>query len=127
LLELYARAACFALAPAVQSDGDRDGVPNVILEAMACGIPTVATAISGIPEVIRDGRTGVLVSAGDPAGLADALRRLLAEPERARELGDAGRLLVRSEFDLAECAAPIADLLRLQLPTIPRPRAAALA
>jgi glycosyltransferase involved in cell wall biosynthesis len=125
LLELYARAACFAMAPAVQSDGDRDGVPNVLLEAMACGIPTVATAISGIPEVIRDGHTGVLVPSRDPAALADALQRLLAEPARAQQLGDAGRLLVQSEFDLHECAAPVADLLWRQLPTTPRAPVAA--
>jgi glycosyltransferase involved in cell wall biosynthesis len=115
LLELYARAACFVLAPAVQSDGDRDGVPNVILEAMACGVPTVATAISGIPEVIQDGRTGVLVPSGDCTVLADALQLLLAEPGRAQQLGDAGRRLVESQFDLADCAAPVVELLRLRL------------
>jgi D-inositol-3-phosphate glycosyltransferase len=70
--------------------------------------------------VIRDGYTGVLVPSRDPAALADALQELLADPARAQQLGDAGRLLVQSEFDLHECAAPVADLLRLQLPTTPR-------
>jgi glycosyltransferase involved in cell wall biosynthesis len=115
LLDFYARAACFVMAPAVQSDGDRDGVPNVILEAMACGVPTVATAISGIPEVIEDGRTGVLVPSGDRDALADALQLLLAVPERAQQLGDAGRRVVHSEFELADCTAPVVELLRLRL------------
>jgi glycosyltransferase involved in cell wall biosynthesis len=131
LLEFYARAACFVLAPAVQADGDRDGVPNVILEAMACGVPTVATAISGIPEVIQDGRTGLLVPSGDRTALADVLQLLLAAPERAQQLGDAGRVAVHSEFDLADCTAPVVELLRLRLglrlPAHPREPAAASA
>lgn len=115
LVELYQRAAVFALTPAVQADGDRDGIPNVILEAMASGVPVVASAISGIPEVIEHGRTGLLVAPDDPAALADALVRLLRDPAAAEALGRTGEAFVRESFDPAQCVAPVADLLRESL------------
>jgi len=112
LVEFYRTAAVFALTPDVQPDGDRDGIPNVILEAMACGVPVVASAISGIPEAIENQRTGLLVPPADPRELADALERLLADPAAAEDLGRAGEVAVRSAFDPAACAAPVVDLLR---------------
>lgn len=118
LVEFYRRAAVFALAPAVQADGDRDGVPNVILEAMACGVPVVASAISGIPEVVDHNRTGLLVPPGDTTALAAALERLLGDPAAAQTLGAAGADSVRASFDLAGCVASVADLLRAQLDAV---------
>jgi glycosyltransferase involved in cell wall biosynthesis len=115
LVPFYRRAAVFALAPAVQPDGDRDGIPNVILEAMACATPVVASAVSGIPEVVRDGRTGWLVPSEDPGALADALQKVLAHPAEAEALGAAGEAAVRSGFEITGCVAPVADLLREQL------------
>jgi glycosyltransferase involved in cell wall biosynthesis len=99
VIEAYATASVFALPCVTASDGDRDGIPNVILEAMAMGLPVVSTRHSGIPEVVEDGVTGLLVSPGDVEGLADALATLLDDPERRAELGRAGRRRVASEFD----------------------------
>src|SRR5262249_20949455 len=91
LVQEYARADVFALSPVVTGGGDRDGGPNVLIEAMACGVPVVATAISGIPELIEDGVTGLLVPPDDPAALAGAIERLLGDPALRRRLGEAGQ------------------------------------
>lgn len=89
-------------------DGDRDGIPNAMLEAMASGLPVVATALSGIPEVVRDGTDGLLVAPRDPAALAEALARVLEDPILADRLGAAARARVENsfaaEFCLESCA-----------------------
>ena len=95
----------------VQSDGAMDGIPNVVLEAMACGLPVVTTAVAGIPEVARDGTTALLVPERDPEALARALERLGREPELAGRLSRAARALVETEFDLRKTARELAELL----------------
>ncbi|MBC7802656.1 MAG: glycosyltransferase family 4 protein, partial [Candidatus Parcubacteria bacterium] len=102
LLAEYRAADLFALASRVAQDGDRDGLPNVLAEAQSQGLACVATRVSGIPELIEDGRTGVLVEPESPAELAQALAALIADPVRRRELGAAGRHRVRAEFGLEE-------------------------
>jgi glycosyltransferase involved in cell wall biosynthesis len=77
-----------------------EGLPLSVLEAMAIGLPVVASAVGGIPELVTDGETGFLVAPGDPDALADRLSRLIADPELRRRMGDAGRLRVRERFDL---------------------------
>lgn len=88
-------------------DGDVDGLPQMLMEAMACGLPVVSTRIAGIPDLVIDGQTGVLVEPGDPAALADALQALLADPARAARLAEAGRAHVLETFDLATCLEPL--------------------
>jgi len=77
-----------------------EGLPITILEAMAAGKPVVATAVGGIPEVVRDGETGFLTPPGDPDRLAEAVIRLLEAPTLATAMGEAGRKRVESEFTL---------------------------
>jgi glycosyltransferase involved in cell wall biosynthesis len=108
LLAEYSQAEVFVLSPSVMDDGDRDGIPNVILEAMAVGLPVVATAISGIPEVIQHGCRGCLVPPSDPVALADTLARLLADPHQQRLLGAAARSFANEHLDLASCVGPLA-------------------
>ncbi len=97
----YRTATVFALPCVVSADGDRDGIPNVILEAMAMQLPVVSTRHSGIPEAVIDGRTGVLVQPGDATGLADALERLLGDPDLRTVMGRRGRQAVATTFDVA--------------------------
>jgi glycosyltransferase involved in cell wall biosynthesis len=76
-----------------------DGIPNVIAEAMAMELPVVSTTVAGIPELVEHGRSGLLVPERQPAALADAIDRLLADPERRRAMGRQGRARVRDVFD----------------------------
>ena len=100
LLAEYRDADLFALASLVARDGDRDGLPNVLMEAQSQGLACVATRVSAIPELVEDGRSGVLVGANDPEALARALEALLRDPARRRALGEAGLARVRGEFAL---------------------------
>ena len=115
VVEQLAAAELFALAPRVLADGDRDGVPNVLLEAMAAGVPVVATAVSGIPEVITDGVNGRLVPPERPDLLADALGELLRNTQLRARIGDSGRRFVRAELTWACAIAPLRDLLAAEL------------
>lgn len=98
LPDLFRAADVFTLPAVHDSKGNVDGLPNVILEAMASGLPVVATAISGIPLAIDDGVHGRLVPEGDAPALGAALDELLSAPERAREMGSAGRRKAVSEL-----------------------------
>ena len=104
----YRRAACVALASQVTSDGDRDGIPNTLAEAMACGVPVVATELPSIRELITDEKDGLLVPPGDAGMLADALARLLVEPLLHARLAKAGRDRVLEFFDAEEWGTCIA-------------------
>jgi glycosyltransferase involved in cell wall biosynthesis len=89
LLRVYQRADVFALTPRVTDQGDRDGLPNVLVEAMACGIPIVSTRVGGIAEAVANGSNGLLAAAHDPASIASCLEDLLDDADRRRRLGEA--------------------------------------
>jgi glycosyltransferase involved in cell wall biosynthesis len=109
LWPLYTAADAFALPCVVTPEGDRDGLPNAILEALAMGRPVVTTPVSAIPEVIVDGVTGLLVPPGDAAALADALERLLADADLRQRLGQQGQARVREQFDVTRNVAPLVE------------------
>ena len=96
--------------PSCVRHGDQDGIPTVLIEALAMEIPVVATRVSGIPELVRHGDTGLLVEPDDPAALAAALARLLADPGLSRRLAAAGRKLVVAEFNSRRSAARLLEL-----------------
>jgi glycosyltransferase involved in cell wall biosynthesis len=77
-----------------------EGLSNVLLESMAAGVPVVATRVGGTPEAVEHGETGLLVPPSDPQGLAEAIARLLQEPELAARIGAAGRQSVRDRFSM---------------------------
>ena len=93
-------AAALVAPSVVANDNNQDGLPMVLLEAMALGTPCVSTNVTGIPEVLRDGETGLMAGQHDPPGLADALERLLTDPALRVELSDQARRLVEAEFDI---------------------------
>jgi colanic acid/amylovoran biosynthesis glycosyltransferase len=101
VIEQLEQATVFVLATVPAANGKREGIPNVLKEAMACGLATVATDISGIPELIEHGRTGLLVPPLNETALADALQLLGSDPELRGRLGTAGREFILEQFDLA--------------------------
>jgi len=100
VLAEYRKADVFALASRIARDGDRDGLPNVIAEAQSQGLACVATRVSAIPELVRDGQTGILIPENDAEALARALESLIADPARRRALGQAAQTRVREGFAL---------------------------
>ncbi len=109
--EVIRRAAALAAPCVVGADGNRDGLPTVILESLALGTPVVATPVTGIPEAIVHRRTGLLVPEADPVALADALALLVDDPGLRCELADAGRRHVQEHFDSVTNGRALHDAL----------------
>jgi len=109
LLREY-RAASALCMPCRLLPNDRDGIPNVLVEAMAAGTPVVATDVSGIPELVSSGVNGLLVPPEDPVALADALLALHRDPALAGRLAEAGRATVQERFDGERLAGRLAQL-----------------
>jgi glycosyltransferase involved in cell wall biosynthesis len=107
----YRRAAVFAMPAIIGEDGNRDSLPTVLLEALACGVPVVASRVTGIPEIVDDGRNGLLVEPGDADGLSRALERLLADGELRERFGEAGRAKAEQKFDIKTNAQDLYGLL----------------
>lgn len=105
-------ADAFVLPCVVAKSGDRDGIPVALMEAMALGVPVVSTHVSGIPELIRDGENGLLVKAEDPEALAQALGRILREPQLRESLARRARTTIETQFNLETIAANLECLFR---------------
>lgn len=108
------------LASYPSADGKREGMPNVIIEAMASGLPVVATRLTGIPELVEDGVTGLLVPPGESVALADALERLCADRELRVAMGVAGRNKAVGEYDRTTNARQLGSLFGLQTAAVRR-------
>ena len=117
VVEHFAGADLFALASRISADGDRDGLPNVLMEAQLLGAACVATRVSGTPELIEHEVNGLLVPPRDPAALAGALERAIVDPSLRGRLAEAGRRVVTRRFSFEEGVARIAA--RLTAPSIP--------
>jgi colanic acid/amylovoran biosynthesis glycosyltransferase len=98
--ELLATTDVLVHPSVITDEGMMDGIPVALMEAMATGCPVVSTRVSGIPELVHDGKTGLLVEQRDATALADAIQRLVEDPALARRLGMAGRRAVLREFTL---------------------------
>jgi glycosyltransferase involved in cell wall biosynthesis len=104
VLLAYRRADIFALTPCVTADGDRDGVPNVIVEAMACGLPVLTTDAGGVTEVVQHGINGLVAAPHDVETLTRHLTELVTDLTRRRALGNAGRRMVEERFGVRSAA-----------------------
>ncbi len=111
VLQILNRADVVALPSIRTKSGKMEGIPVALMEPLACEVPVISTHISGIPELVQDGVTGLLVPPEDPVALADALQRLANDPELGRQLGRNGREKVLREFDLHGSAAKLAQLM----------------
>jgi glycosyltransferase involved in cell wall biosynthesis len=109
--DIYAQPCVWA------KDNDVDGTPRTLCEAMACGTPAVSTPIAGIPDIIDDGDSGLLVEPGDAVQLADALERLLKDRPLAERLSRGGRERIEQRFDLDHCVDPLVRLFQDRLKT----------
>jgi len=107
----YADAHAVAVPSIVDATGDKDGLPNVVLEAMACGRPVVATNVGAITSGVRHGETGLIVPSRDVDALSRAIEQLAARPEWRAAMGRRARRIVEREFDLRQCAGVFAGLL----------------
>ncbi|MBI3241832.1 MAG: glycosyltransferase [Chloroflexi bacterium] len=105
VLAAYRRATVFALPCIVGQDGNRDGLPTVLLEAMAAGLPVISTDVTGVPEIIDDNVDGLLTPQNNPAALARALDRLLVSPALRERFSAAARRKVEREFDVRQNVA----------------------
>jgi colanic acid/amylovoran biosynthesis glycosyltransferase len=108
--ELFRSADIFVMSSAVHKSGDRDGLPNVIMEALLHRLPVVATNVCGIPEVIINNETGLLVREKDPSALAAAIRKMTTNRSAALEMAEKGRELVLRKFDAAANHGRLFDL-----------------
>ncbi|MFN2489611.1 MAG: glycosyltransferase [Actinomycetota bacterium] len=112
LVPIYQRADIFALTPFVTPEGDRDGIPNALLEAMACGLPVVTSGAGGIRELVTDGVNGLIVKSRDAEAIATTLAALLDDAPLRERLGSAARRTVVERFDAFEHVEELAALFR---------------
>ncbi len=105
-------ADLFALTPEIAADGDRDGLPNVLVEAQSQALAVVTTATGGVAELIESGVNGLIAPAGDASAVAAALAALIVDPDRRAAMGEAGRARVAADFTAAPTADTIAAMLR---------------
>jgi glycosyltransferase involved in cell wall biosynthesis len=110
VLDQYRQADLFVLGCEVAPNGDRDGIPNVLLESMAMGVPVVATDISGIPELIENTKTGLLVPSGQTDKLAEAMIRLLTDAELRSRIIPNARKRINQHFDSNELIGDLAEI-----------------
>lgn len=127
VISLFRRASLFVLPCQIAADGDRDGIPNVLVEAMAMRVPVISTPISGIPELIEDGRTGLLSPAGDAQALALAMQRLLSDRPFAERLALNGLIQVTDRFSSTRNISTLHELLRSAISPVGKPAGLALA
>ena len=112
VFELLQQAAVFAAPYIIGKDGNRDGLPTVLLEAMALGTPCVGTDVTGIPEVIRHEQTGLIVSQENANALALALQKILKNSSLRVKFATEARKLMQSEFDIHANAASLRQLFQ---------------
>ncbi len=111
LASFYRRAGVVAMPAVKASDGNQDALPTVLLEAMACGTPVVASRLTGIPEIIDDGENGVLVEPGDPLALANAIARVISDDGLQESFGASARTKAEGTFDLKKNVRVLRDHL----------------
>ncbi len=114
----FEQADVFVLGCRIAKNGDRDGIPNVLVESLAMGLPAVATTVSALPEIVRPGRTGLLVTPDNPQDMARALQKILTDNERRTTCIRTGRELVTDSFNNRLLIQELAEIYRQQIPVL---------
>ena len=109
-LQKFYESSIFAAPAIVANDGNRDGLPTSILESMALGVPCISTDVTGIPEVLKDNETGIIVPQNNSVELANAIEKLLNDPELSILLSKNARKLIESNFDISKNSAKIREI-----------------
>lgn len=104
LMSIYQKATLFVLTPVQTEDGDRDGIPNVLLEAMAVGLPVITTAVAGIPELVENNQNGLIYQPHDVEGISSGIIELLRNADKRKQLGGAASKKVSEHFDITQAA-----------------------
>jgi glycosyltransferase involved in cell wall biosynthesis len=112
VLTHYQESDLFVIGCEVAENGDRDGIPNVLVESMAMGVPVVATRVSAIPELVEDGRTGLLVEPGQPETMAHVIKQLLTDEGLRQKIIPAARARVEAGFDNRTLITGLADVFK---------------
>lgn len=120
VLEAYRASDLFVLPSRVDPTGDRDGLPNVIVEAISQGLPVVATTVPGIAELVVNGENGLLVEPDDVPTLAKAIEKMVREPELRRQFATSGEQTVRHRLDHKQAITGLIDLIRKTLDNVAR-------
>ena len=115
VIEHYQQCDLFVLPCRIAQSGDRDGLPNVLVEAQSQGVMVISTPISGIPELVQDGKNGLLVPPDDISGLAAALETAIRNPGMRQKMGEAGAAIVHEHFEHHASIKPLARYLRESL------------
>ncbi len=112
VLEFYRTSDIFVLACVTAQNGDRDGIPIVLMEAMSCELPVISTPLTGIPDLVRDEETGLFIDERDAAGLANALERLISDENMRQHLGKRARQTILQEFEVRHNVTQLAEIFR---------------
>ncbi len=115
VLSAYGKSDVFILPSRIDTSGDRDGLPNVIVEAQSQQLPVISTNISGIPELITDGENGILIEPDDIQALSDAIAQLITHPSIRQAMGKAGDKKVRTQFSHTQTIGELVSLLNTTL------------
>ena len=120
VVEEFRRADVFVLGCRIAESGDRDGIPNVLVESLAMGLPAVGTTVSALPEILHPGRTGLLVEPDRPDAMADGLTRMLTDRKLRKQCSDRGRQLVRENFDNRALIRKLGTIYLREIPELTR-------
>ena len=120
VIRLLREAAMLAAPCTISQGGDRDGLPTILVEAMALGVPCISTAVVGIPELVRDQETGLCITPDSPPALADAIAELLQDPNKAGRLAAQARELVEHDYDVHRNTAQLRELFRQSIAAVDR-------
>ena len=118
VLDYYRRSDLFALGCEQAANGDQDGIPNVFVECLAMGLPVVGTRLSAIPELIEDGKTGLLVQPGNDGEMANAMLRILTDTQLREQIVQSGKISVRRAFNNRNLIADLFSVYRKEVPEL---------